>query len=122
MSAALPRMGEYDDIGSRAKFRERLAEVLTLVETCLAKSPGAPALTAIARQLGAMKRNTANDRSPTESERKGISAGLITVRELRGSPDDDVAKIDDVIHAVVSFYTDWPEDEVAASVAVEARP
>jgi len=116
-----PKPGEYADIDSRAKFRVRLAEVLALANKCLARTPGDPALASIARQLEAMTRNTANDRDPTETERRGISAGVIAVRELRGSPDNDVAKLDDAIHAVVTFYSDWPEDSVAAALAVGGR-
>ncbi len=114
--------GEYDDIASRAQFRERLDEVLALAERGLAKAPGDPALSAVTRQLQAMKRNTSNGRNPTETERKNISAGVISFRELRGSPDDDVARVDELIHSVVAFYQDWPEDAVAASLAVGARP
>ncbi len=117
-----PKPNEYGDIDSRAKFRTRVAEVLALAEKCEKKAPQDPSIRSIAEQLRTMKKNTANGRDPSPDERKGITAGLIAIRELEGSPDDDVAKLEERIHDVVSFYEDWPTDDVAASVAGAARP
>ena len=111
-----PKPGEYGDIDSRAKFRARVSDVLALSEQCEKKMPSDPAIGSITAQLRAMKRNTMNGRDPTADERKGITAGLIAIRELDGTPDDDVAKLADAIHDVVSFYEDWPTDAAAAAL------
>jgi hypothetical protein len=117
-----PKPGEYGDLDSRAKFRARVADVLTLAEQCVKRAPVDPALRSIMTQLQVMKRNTANGRDPGPDERKGITAGLIAIRELDGTPDDEVAKLADSIHDVVAFYEDWPTDAAAAALAGAPRP
>jgi hypothetical protein len=103
--------GVYGEINSRADFERVLREAIELAER-LAKS-GAPAIVAIAAQLGAMAPWGAEGGEPTEQERKRINVGLIAVRELDDERQDESGALARKLFALNNYAADWPTDEQA---------
>ena len=71
-------------------------------------------------QLGAMRRWSANDRSPTDEERKHVSIGLIAVRELVDTGDPAMDEYADWLAELNNYFEDWPTDKEAAEADADA--
>ena len=79
--------GVYGNTGSRADYFVTLDKAIQRSKALLAKQAQYSVIENIDMQLDAMRRWSANDRSPTDEERKRVSIGLIAVRELVDTGD-----------------------------------
>jgi hypothetical protein len=78
-----------DVIRSRADFFRVLDEALKGILDRLTKVPNLGAYQIIENELDAMKRWTANGRTPTQDERDRVDIGVITIRELEPAGTDE---------------------------------
>lgn len=107
--------GEYGEIDSRADFHRVLGEAQKMIGDLLRANPKFPPFEVIDTELDAMWRWTQNDREPTEDERKSIDIGLIAVRELDNSGDENIEALVSKLHALNNYFEDWPTDDEAAN-------
>ncbi len=103
---------EYGQIVTRDDFFRVLTDASAFANERLAASAAAGAEDAayatVVEQLAAMQGWTAEGRTPSEEERGRVCIGLIALRELEGSSDDEVTQFSQWLHELNSYFEDWP--------------
>lgn len=94
---------------NRADFFEVLEQTRVEVEGLVNKDAPPGPLASIAKQLGVIKSQTANGRTPTEDERDAISIGLIAVRELEPASDEAMSNLMKRLHELNGYFREWPD-------------
>ena len=112
--------GVYGNIGSRADYFVTLDKAIQRSKALLAKQAQYSVIENIDMQLDAMRRWSANDRSPTDEERKHVSIGLIAVRELVDTGDPAMDEYADWLAELNNYFEDWPTDKEAAEADADA--
>jgi hypothetical protein len=112
--------GVYGNIGSRADYFVTLDKAIQRSKALLAKQAQYSVIENIDMQLDAMRRWSANDRSPTDEERKRVSIGLIAVRELVDTGDPAMDEYADWLAELNNYFEDWPTDKEAAEADADA--
>ena len=110
--------GVYGEINSRADFHRVLGEATDIAQSLLAQSPKDAVMLRIQMELEAMDKWTAGGREPSAEERGRIDIGLVAVRELEDAPGVGQDFLDK-LHALNSYFEDWPTDQQAASATDE---
>jgi hypothetical protein len=111
--------GVYGEINSKIDYHRVLNEATIFVRTLERNPHGTShgtshAIQRIQKELGAMKRWTANGRTPTDVERYSIDIGLTAVREFDGATDK-LAEFAQRLCALNNYFEAWPTDHAAAS-------
>ncbi len=99
---------EYGQIASREDFFRVLSQARAVVKKQLDGAPGDVVFMAIGQQLDAMQEWTADGRTPSEEERARVCIGVIGVRELDGSPNEEVQKFAEWLNELNAYFEDWP--------------
>jgi hypothetical protein len=99
---------ELPSIDSRHDFFQVLAEVQTFTRTLLCRSPGEPTLQSIAGQLEAMRRWTADGRTPRLAERRSLDFGPRPAREA--AVPTELARFAQRLFQLHDYFADWPSD------------
>jgi hypothetical protein len=103
-------------IASRDDFFRVLAEVQEFMRRLLGYSPDEPTLRSIAGQLEAMRRWTAEGRTPRPEERRSLDFGARGAREL-GAGDAALEALAHKLFALQDYFASWPGDEHLAPAA-----
>jgi hypothetical protein len=104
-----------DLIRSRNDFHRVLDEALAMVRARIEKVPAYGVYRQIEQELQAMKRWTANDRAPTEDERREITLGPIAIRELEPAETPDDQDFITSMHELNYYFDNWPADPAVAA-------
>jgi len=94
---------------NRADFFEVLDQTLVEANGLAANGPGFGPMQSVADQLGIMKAQTANGRTPTEDERDAITIGLIAVRELEPPSSEAEGDFIERLHELNGYFREWPD-------------
>ena len=105
--------GVYGPINSRADFFGVLDRAIAEGKAFQVKYAGDASIDAIVRQLEAVKRWSANGRTPTQAERESIDIGVRAARELEG--DVETYQWSRSLYALDAYIEDWPSDDEAAN-------
>lgn len=94
---------------NRRDFFEVLEKTLAEAEGIAAQGPGMGPMHSVAQQLGIMKAQTANGRTPTEDERDAIMIGWIAVREFEPAESAAMADFIKRLHELNGYFREWPD-------------
>ncbi len=106
--------GAYGEINSNVDFQRVLAESLAIARRILAGAPDNSVMQRINKQLDAMRRWSANGRTPTDGERRSIDVGLVAARELSEATGETTV-LAHKLFVLNNYFEDWPTDDQAAS-------
>jgi hypothetical protein len=102
-------------IQSRADFHRVLSVAVRQLSDRMRKTPRFAPYENIELQLDAMRRWTADGRTPTEDERQSIDIGLIAVRELEPADTDEDEEFITNLHELNFYFENWPDDPNVAA-------
>jgi hypothetical protein len=88
---------------------------VSLTRKLLGSAPLDEALEVIDTQLDAMSRWVAGGREPTADERSSINIGLVAVRELATTDDNEISVLASWLSELNNYFEDWPTDDVASA-------
>src|SRR5262245_24355031 len=100
---------EHGSIASRDDFFRVLAEVQGFTRRLLGYSPDEPTLRSIAGQLEAMRRWTADGRTPRSEEGSSLDFGTRSGRALAGD-DAILDALARKLFALQDYFVAWPSD------------
>lgn len=100
---------EHGSIASRDDFFRVLAEVQGVTRRLLGYSPDEPTLRSIAGQLEAMRRWTAEGRTPRPEERSSLDFGARSARGLAGE-GAILEALARKLFALQDYFVAWPSD------------
>jgi hypothetical protein len=103
-----------DAINQRADFFDQLAKAQQELAALLQRLPYEAPLKSVGEQLASIERWTANGRTPTLKERKGITIGLQMFKEYDASDDDGIYDVRPKISYIDAYFKFWPDDKTAA--------
>jgi hypothetical protein len=103
-----------DTINGRSDFFVQLAKAQQELSALVQRLPYEAPLKSVEKQLASIERWTANGRTPTPSERKSVTIGLLMFKEYDTSDDDAIYDVRPKLSSLDTYFKFWPDDNTAA--------